>query len=82
MRKGGWAILYICIYIFLLLLFIFFIFFFQELPLSNMCFGCTHFLHGNSCQNTVGLQCTTNLELILESGRGQEVRRSPTSELL
>lgn len=37
-------------------------FFFQELPFYNMCFGCTHFLYGNSWLNTVGLQCTTNLE--------------------
>lgn len=52
---------------------------FFELPFFTMCFSCTHFLHGNSCQNIVGLQHTAKLELILEPGRGQEVRRSPAS---
>lgn len=45
----------------------------------NMCLSCTHFLHGNSCQNIVGLQHTAKLKLILEPGRGQEVRRSSVS---
>lgn len=45
----------------------------------SMCFSCTHFLHGSSCQNIVGLQRTAKLQLILEPGTGQEVRRSLAS---
>lgn len=47
----------------------------------SLCFSCIHFLHGNSCQNVVGLQHTTKLLLILEPGTGQEVRRSPRSRV-
>lgn len=47
----------------------------------GLCSSCTHFLHGNSCQNVVGLQRTTKLQLILEPGTGQEVRRSPASRV-
>lgn len=47
----------------------------------SMRFSCTHFLHGNSCKNIVGLQRTTKLELILDPSRGQEVRRSQASKV-
>lgn len=68
-REGRWGSGACRIFFFSSIFFFFF----------GVCFSCTHFLHGNSCQNVVGLQRTAKLQLILEPGTGQEVRSSPAS---